>query len=257
MRIRAASNHAICQTCVRHRALIKGLGGHLKARKCQQEYLLQHLRDQYADRLAYYQARAISRLTHSGTVTIIQDGMDQNKMSLPRHACLAGKDFSTFVKPKCHVSMSLVHGWFTMFAISNPDCMKDSNASIESLAHALHLLSTKHSVNLRHTHVNIQGDNTPRELKNNMTIRWLASQVSAGNLRSGSLKFLRCGHSHEDVDQCFGRLARALCKARDVQTPDGFMCKVEAFSSTFYRPFEPARYTVKMDATRDWRLGPL
>lgn len=232
--------------------MIKGLGHHLRARNVQQQHFLQHLRDQYADRTVYYRSRAMSRLKGSSEVTLIQDGMDQNKFLIPRHEVLYGKEFGSFMRPKCHISLCLAHGYCAFFSVSNPDSMKDSNSSCESLAHVFHLLAEKHSVNLPQCHINIHGDNTPRELKNNHTMRFIVAQVSAGNIRSASMKFLRCGHSHEDIDQIFSRLACDLTKARDIQVPEDFLPRIQAFATAMHRPFEEGRYVSKMDETRDW-----
>ena len=115
--------------------VIKGLGAHLKARKEQQKLYGAHLKDQYSNRFEYYRARALSRLKGSNCITLIQDGMDQNKVTIPRHRALFGKDFASFQKPKCHISLTLVHGYFNLWVVSNPDTPKDSNSNVECLAH--------------------------------------------------------------------------------------------------------------------------
>ena len=235
--------------------MIKGLGSHLKARKEQQRLYWTHLKDQYSDRLEYYRTRALSRLKGSNEITLIQDGMDQNKVTIPRHPCLFGKDFPTFQKPKCHISLTLVHGYFNLWVVSNPDTPKDSNSSVECLAHTLNILSKEHNVNLRGHHINIQSDNTPREIKNNHSMRWLICQVSCSNIKSASLRYLRTGHSHEDVDQCFGRLAKHLARVRNIETPQDFVRIVKSFADNMRRPHESASYVVSMNSTRDWRFG--
>lgn len=241
MQIRAESNHSQCSTCLRHRHLIKSLGHHLLARRQQQMFYWQHLKDQYADRLEYYRLRSMSRMQDGQSILIIQDGMDQSKACIPRSKWMKSKEFSRFVRPRLHVSLTLVHGYFCLWSISDPDCMKDSNASTETLCHAMHLLERDFDAS--------------REVKNNMLLRWAAAQVSSSNVRSITFRFLRQGHSHEDVDQAFGRLSRHLSsKLQRANVPQDFVDSVDGFAKAMYRPHEAGRYTVKLDRCRDWML---
>lgn len=255
LQIRASSQHAQCSQCIRHRHMIKHLGHHLRARNQQQQYYWQHLREQYRDRLVYYDLRGKSRRRDSNEITIIQDGLDQSKVALPRSSVMYGKDFSTMQKPKLHVSLTMVHGYFLLWTLSNPDVQKNSDASIETLAHALTLLEKEHGVALSQCHIHVQADNTAREIKNNYFLRWSACQVSCGNVGALSVRFLRTGHSHEDVDQAFGRLARHLAKLRLAQTQADFARSIRSFSQQMQRPHEPVQYTVCMNDVRDWSLG--
>ena len=132
--------------------------------------------------------------------------------------------------------------------------MKDSNASLETVAYALHLLQTKHNVHLPGCSLSIQADNTCREIKNNPFFRWAALQTSSGNLKNVSVRFLRSGHSHEDVDQIFGRLAMHYSKLSKAETPQDFEESTGRFARDVHRPHELGRYVVTMAQTRDWIL---
>ena len=252
MQTRKSTSHSERSTCIRHRCMIKALGRHLRARAEQQTHYWRHLKAQYSDRLQYYRLRALSRLREEGTICLIQDGMDQSKVSVPRHPAVKGKEFSTMMRPKCHVSLTLVHGFLLLYALSNPDTSKDSNMTIETLAHTLTVLVKEFRVDLTQVHLCIQVDNTCREAKNNMVLRWCAAQVSCGNVKSISLNSLRSGHSHEDVDQCFGQLARCIARHKRAATLDHFMQIVGDFAKGMHRPHEEGRYTVKVDDARDW-----
>lgn len=253
--IRAKSQHAQCSTCVRHRHMVKRLGHHLTTRREQQRFYHEHLRDQYADRMIYYQQRALSRAHESKVITIIQDGMDQQKVSIPRSPMMFGKELAMLQKAKLHVSLTLVHGYFMLWVLSDPDCQKDSNASVETLAHAMDILQNDFSLNLSEYSFVVHADNTCREVKNNHCFRFAAAQVSCDNVRRWSYRFLRCGHSREDVDQCFGRLARHLSKTRLAQTPDDMLQVIADCATSMHRPHESKRYVVKMDQSRDWCLA--
>ena len=178
MVFRPVSSHAVCGTCVRHKMLIKGMAGHLRARQAQIELFSAHLQSQYNDRLAYWDLRAQSRLRSRGDILIIIDGMDQNKFLYPRSDYFKSKELASFVRPKAHCTGAIIHGWAVVFAIAPADLRKDANSSIELLAYCLQLISKQ--VDLTRVTISIQSDNTSREVKNNIVLRWVASLVCHG-----------------------------------------------------------------------------
>ena len=252
MAFRQRSQHHQCGTCMRHRALIRALGGHSAARAAQQKLYHTHLRHQYCDRLVYWKMRADSRDSFVPVVTMVTDGMDQSKFCLPRHEAMRSKDFGSFIRPKLHISAIIAHGWRVIFQISPPDLPKDSNASIELISHSLTVLQ-KQDANLRDLHVNIQSDNTCRECKNSPMIRYLSSLVSSRTIRSAALNCLRSGHSHEDIDQMFGQLATFTLRSKDLQDPTDVKRCIQAFLDKA-KLFEKERRVVIIDQTRDWKL---
>eukprot|EP00435_Cladocopium_sp_Y103_P019339 s3014_g4.t1 len=60
-----------------------------------------------------------------------------------RHESMRSKEFSSFARPRLHVSAAVAHGWFIIFQVSPPTLPKDSNASIELLSHAVTLLKQR------------------------------------------------------------------------------------------------------------------
>ena len=253
MAFRAASSHAVCAQCIRHKALIAGLGHHLAARRRQQELYAAHLRQQFLDRSEYWVSRGRSR--QGGTeITLICDGMDQSKFSVPRSGRMRAKLFDGFARPRLHVSGLICHGHFILMAVSEPDLKKDSNTSIEIIAHAIERLRMR-GVRLSEVHLNIQADNTCREVKNSMLLRFAASQISCGNLLSIKASFLRTGHSHGDIDQVFGSLAQYLVRVRTAQTSAEVTEHIQQFLNKLPRPHEQERIAIKLDQTRDWILG--
>ena len=182
MKIRATSNHAQCTTCIRHKLLIRGMNGHLNARKLQVEQYVQHLRAQYQDRLLYWDLRGVARDKTPFETILILDGMDQGKFAFPRSDLFRSKDLAGFSRPRAHIAGCILHGRLVLFTVSPSTLPKDANAAIETTAHCLHLLS-KH-ISLRRLVLNIQADNTPREVKNNHYLRWLCSLVSRGTWHS-------------------------------------------------------------------------
>ena len=153
----------------------------MKARVVQIEHYASHLRSQYNDRLRYYDLRGICRLRNLTEVLIIQDGMDQAKFTYPRSDLISkSKELAGMPRPRAHITGAVAHGFLVLFTISPADLPKDANTSIETTAHILHLLSKQMS--LARVSLTIQADNTSREIKNNIYLRWIASLVSHGAL---------------------------------------------------------------------------
>lgn len=65
---------------------------------------------------------------------------------------------------------------------------------------------------------------------------------------------LRTGHSHEDIDQCFGRLAGYLHKQPMAQCPEDFVPLIQQWLNGAEFPFEPYRVAFLFNRVRDWCL---
>ena len=258
MKFRAHSSHALCSVCVRHKCLIKEFSNHLKAQAAQQEHYIRHLESQFRDRCSYWRARACSRLRSSPEVCVIMDSMDQAKFGCPRGNIYRSKNLSSLQRPRLHITCAICHGYFIAFSVSTPDMPKDSSTMVELFSHCLTLLQDKHNVDLRRSSIILQTDNTPREFKNNMMLRYMAWLISNGVLSSVSLRCLRTGHSHEDVDQVFGQLAKHLVhRVRSVASPLEYVSRIQSWlDSGLKRDFEKGRYCFLLDQARNWILGP-
>ena len=180
LQFRPTSSHAICATCVRHKLLIKSMSSHLRARQAQVELFASHLRSQYADRITYWDLRAQSRLRNHTDVLVILDGMDQAKFQYPRSDLWKSKELQGLQRPRAHVTGAIIHGRAVVFVISPADMRKDANSSIELLGYCLQLLSKE--LDLSKITLHIQADNTSREVKNNIVLRWLGAMVCHGTL---------------------------------------------------------------------------
>lgn len=253
MKFRSESSHAQCSECVKHKTLIAGLAHHLKARRVQQDLLYQHLHSQFRDRVCYWRQRGLAR-ARALEIVLIQDGMDQGKFQVPRSHLMRAKAFESFNRPKLHVVGVIAHGRHIAFYVSEPDLAKDSNTSCEILARSLHELAQS-GVDLSACRVTLQADNTSREIKNGILMRYMAALVSDSVIGSGRLSFLRTGHSHEDIDQLFGRVASWVkVKVRAALTSQDFVLGLKEFCQQLDRPHEPKRLVIKLDRTRDWLL---
>ena len=65
------------------------------------------------------------------------------------------------------------------------------------------------------------------------------------------MKHLRSGHSHEDIDQCFGSAAFFLVKnGAHLETPDDFEKLLQKYVDSAPRPHEPHRVVIRFDGHR-------
>lgn len=255
LRFRSSSSHAVCTVCMRHKMMISQLSGHMAAREKQVQLFSEHLKSQYADRTVYWGARGISRLRNHCEVTCIIDSMDQQKFSYPRSQIYKSKELSTFIRPRAHITALLMHGHFVLVTVAEHNCPKNANFMTEILAYGLTLLRKK-GVDTSRLFFRVHSDNTVRECKNNILMSWMGSLVGRGLIAGGALACLRSGHSHEDVDQCFGSLAAHIArKGRYARHTNDFVNLIRQWLHSLKRPYEVDRYCIKLDQIRDWKLG--
>ena len=62
----------------------------------------------------------------------------------------------------------------------------------------------------------VMGDNTVRELKNQYSLKYLANLCAARKMRICCLFFLRKSHTHDQLDQVFGVLARRISRTDQI-----------------------------------------
>ena len=251
MKFRKVSSHTECTECIKHKSVIQSLSHHLVARRTQQELFYKHLDDQFRDRVVYWKSRSDSR-SHAGSLTLIVDGMDQAKCSLPRNASLLkAKIFDGLQRPRLHLSAVIAHGHFIALFLTESDVPKDSNYCIETVCCGLELASK--SMDLSQVDITVQCDNTPRELKNGHFLRLCCALTSNHTVRSMRVSCLRTGHSHEDVDQLFGQIAVKIAKMKVVPTSSCFHKELGRVCNELERPHERGRFVYKVDRVRDWR----
>ena len=188
MKFRHETSHSVCSVCVHSKLLIAEMSGFLKAREEQRKLLIKHLGAQYRDRTEYWRGRGLSRLRNHGFIQLIIDSMDQQKFCYPRKSLYNSKELSTFVRPRAHCTAVICHGFFVLVLFAEHSLPKNASCMVEILAYCMQLLQSKHHVNLAEAELAIQSDNTVRECKNNILLRWLASITANGFF--GSVMFV-------------------------------------------------------------------
>ena len=192
MKFRGQSSHSICSVCVRHKMLIREMSAYVNAREKQKLLFMRHLKAQYADRVLYWERRGVSRLRNNQQVTMIIDSMDQQKFCYPRGPQYQAKELTSLIRPRAHITCVLVHGFFVLITVAEHNLPKNSSCMVETLAYCLELLRTKHFVDTSQIEMNVQSDNTVRECKNNICLRWLSSITANGALYEPIISIIVC-----------------------------------------------------------------
>lgn len=228
LKFRDKAEHAQCDVCWKLRGRIRKAKTRDDKHAATQAYS-KHLLSQWLDRQQYWALRSLSRHFYSqalhfskkfsqsdlrsSLLAMIQDGMDQAKLRVPRFGYQRiSKRVEKIYRPALHLVGTWLHGWKLRIAISDEDVKKNSETSIELVTLALcDLLSSSTTLPLV---FHLQQDNCYREGKNRFMLNFMLLLTVLGIFRQTSLGFLRTAHSHEDIDQCFGQVARLLMGKR-------------------------------------------
>ena len=145
----------------------------------------------------------------SSLLTIIQDGMDQAKLRVPRWGYKRiSKAMEKVFRPALHLVGTYTHGYKLQLSLADEDQKKNSETSIELVCTAL--CSVLQSVGTVPLMVHLQQDTTYREGKNTFMLTFMMLLQVLCCVRITTLGFLRTAHSHDDIDQCFGQISRLL-----------------------------------------------
>ena len=201
---RGIRSHAMCSVCLRHKLLIRSFSHNVQARLKQRFLYDMHLNAQYTDRVGYWNVRAQARL-YTPILCFIIDAMDQAKFTYPRDPLFMSKEFDGFQRPRAHVYGGYAHGFFTLLTVSAADVCKGGSTTVDLIAHTLTMVSKQVDVSKYELYIML--DNASGSNKNNTVFCFAALLALCGLVASCRVMFLRVGHTHEDIDQLFGRLA--------------------------------------------------
>ncbi|XP_061171052.1 uncharacterized protein LOC133180592 [Saccostrea echinata] len=180
-----------------------------ETRDAQERMMLQkkrdnHLKKQNIERQKYYKHQQKAKMFPNKYLSLIIDGMDQSKTSLP-HFVHASKFTSTMWKLRVHLIGVIVHGigiygFFDLFQYSH-----STNLTISILLSVLYSMKDSLPDTLY-----IQMDNCARENKNRYLLGFMCYLVEIGLFRKIKISFLMVGHTHEDIDQVFSKFSHWL-----------------------------------------------
>ena len=189
------------------------------------EYLA-HLDVQKVERKLYYMHR--KKGMESDAISVIIDGMDQSKLTLP-HFKLTPKDVSNFLETK--ITGVLVHGKRFDCYISEPQVKHDTNLNLTCLHNTLMAVAKEGPLPPT---LYLQVDGGP-DNKNKWTVSYLSLLVEMRVFDKIKMSYLPVGHTHEDIDQAFSRIAVYLNR-NDALTYSAF---VEAIRRSFLKENRP------------------
>lgn len=217
LKFRGKNEHAQCSVCFHLRLKIKKTTGAAPKKEATRNYT-RHLLSQWLDRQCYWSSRQLSRTFFTSSLVTniswqsslcccIIDGMDQSKLRLPKWGRQRiSKNQELLFRPTTHLAACWIHGYKTYIAIADENTKKDSETQSEIIMRSLSDLHSNHSTMPLGLHT--QADNCFREQKNQYIFKMNLLLVAIGVFRYTIMSFLRTAHSHEDIDQLFGQVAR-------------------------------------------------
>lgn len=151
--------------------------------------------------------------------------------------------------------MVIAHGHDMFLGLSLSGVASDSSRTVDLLARTLERFRER-GQDLRNAEILIQGDNGPKEIKNNCVIRYLSLLVSHHKIRRAEVRTLMSGHTHEDVDAFFANVAAVLKQgAQCLHTPFDYIRVLQEYLlRDDVRPNEGDSEVVLVDQVRDWSL---
>ena len=197
-----------------------------------------HLREQYHDRLLYWQLRWFSRQhrrqspvsSDGGVLTIIIDSMDKSKLVWPQYAFRQPKSLAGITRPRMVLTAAIAHGWTVEFFLSDDEVTSHGASHFcDVLTKTLERVQDIADREGREMpkHLCIQSDNTTAQAKNSLVGQFLAHLVAAGHFDTCTLNFLPVGHIHEDIDLVFGILLANVLRRYRVQCPEELCTMIE------------------------------
>ena len=138
-------------------------------------------RDQYHDRMLYWNLRWLSRRRDRGVLTIIIDSMDKAKMAWPQWAFRKPKAFDHCHRPKLVLTGAMAHGWCTDFYLSHDGIVSHGCSMfceiLEQTIARVAAICAREGLELP-SHLCVQSDNTTSQSKNSQACEFLAGDRS-------------------------------------------------------------------------------
>ena len=259
---KSAGQHGLCDQCQHFK---KELKRHLSIADrtwCMEEYaahLLRNWRDRQVDSAWHAQAgqtrqamlagTPLSALHHS-VLLVRSDGLDQAKHKVPRMSVFS-KAFTELVRPAMHVQMMWAHFHSFEFAISDPDLKKDSVTHMDALSRLFSGIFDRHQSLPKHLIVVL--DNTARDNKNNLIVRYFIKCKLLGVWDTVYLGYPEKGHTHGPLDAVGGQ-AVTKCSNCVFHTANQ-LCEVyqEFLDNAVFETGTFRKKTWKHDECANWR----
>ena len=207
------SRFAKCKICSRLKIAIKETKDTNKKRALRQEKQ-DHLKTVFADRRVYWNVRQLSR-NDPDLMSIIMDAMDKSKTSPPRWWLISHSQ-DEYNPYNLKLTGALTHGlpddYF--FFINDNTIPADTNMNILCLMKIIEKLREHGKLKKK---LHLQFDNTTAGNKTVRMYAFLGMMVQFKVFEEIIVEFLHVGHTHEDIDAVFSKVAVWIYK-RSIQT---------------------------------------
>lgn len=231
LRLTFPSQHSCCQTCFELREKTYRTWAPLEQKMHFARQWRDHLRDQYMDRMLYWNLRFLSRSFDSTVLVIIIDSMDRKKAVWPKYDFTRKPHQIEALKPRPRMTVTggIAHGWCTGIFITQETLSHGSNAYVEVLCQLLDKVAELCRVQGRRfpVHLVLQADNTVAQTKNQYAAAFCSQMVGMRKFSTVTLNFLMVGHTHEDIDQLFALICQYVIRRHRWQTPEEFQRLVQ------------------------------
>lgn len=232
IRLYANTSFTRCTICNNLTQKIKGTKDSAQ-RAVFREEMKQHREWAKREKEAYYATRERAINFPQTQVSLIVDGADQSKFHLPHFAI--NDHASCGRKLPVTIMGGLDHGRRAFVYPSCTNLRQGSNVTIEVIFRMLmHRLEFQPSPI---THLSVQLDNTVKQCKSKYLLGFLGLLVLRNpTIEEITLSFLPVGHTHEDIDQLFSKIAHRLV-GRDAPSLGALMDQiVKSFKRWDERP---------------------
>lgn len=149
--------------------------------------------------------------------------MDQSKFMLPSAPGLrASASMAKHVRPSLKLHGCWAYGWVLDLHIMDEPTRHDSSTIVEIVSICLervHQICQEKHLPMPSTLL-LFSDNTVRECKNQFLLSYLNNLVSKRKMRLAGLMCLRKSHSHDQIDQLWGILARRIAACDQLLSPE-------------------------------------
>ena len=214
---RARKPFGTCVTCAGYKARIHKHARDAKELKALKEEYSSHILETKLERQAYYKHRR--KALEASALSMIVDGMDQSKLLVP-HFMVPPKDQTNFLDTK--ITGVLVHGKCFDAYVSEPQVRHDTNLNL-TCVHATLTKLLKQGPLPRTFYLQVDGGS---ENKNKWMMSYLSLLVEMGIFDVVKMSYLPVGHTHEDIDQAFSRIAVHLNR-HDAYTFDDYLSEIK------------------------------
>ena len=203
--VRSKGAFVCCKVCTSYQTRILKAKTHAERENLKQ-LRLQHVEKQRQERINYYSHREAAIACPDHVLSIIMDGMDQSKTSVPLYSRRTSDRAMGF-----RLVGVKVHGIGNYVYLVDSTVKGGANLMTEILRLTLLDLEKQNKLPTLNPILYLQLDNCS-ENKNKVLFGFLSDLVGRGVFEEIHTGFLMVGHTHEDIDQFFSVISAWLRK---------------------------------------------